>query len=248
MKIDFNCDLAEGMGVEELIMPHISSANISCGLHAGSPSQSAYAITLAKKHGVRIGAHPSFDDRANFGRTNLSLSQNELRELLAYQLGAFASLCDELGASFSYVKPHGALYNMAAKDEKMSEVIVKFIADFNQKRGLKLALMGLSNSEMMSAANRAGLEFISEVFGDRAYTDEGTLVPRGESGAVITDENAAIAQVLSMTSSGKVVSINDKEVAVKADSLCVHGDGAHAVEFVLKIKAALNAKGIKVSN
>lgn len=246
MKIDFNCDLAEGLGVEQSIMPHISSANISCALHAGSLKESASTIALAKSHGVRIGAHPSFDDRANFGRTNLNLSKAEIRNLLAYQLGAFLALCDEAGAKCEYVKPHGALYNMAAKDYELAFIIADFVAQLSKKYGSKIALMGLSNSQSTKASKDAGVEFISEVFGDRAYTDSGALVPRSEPGAIIKDEKEAIAQVISMVKLGKTKSLNGSDVRVVADSLCIHGDGQKAVEFVLAIKAELDKEGIKV--
>lgn len=244
MKIDFNCDLAEGLGVEEVIMPYISSANISCALHAGSVDETARTIALAKSHGVQIGAHPSFDDRANFGRSNLNLSKLEIQNLLAYQLGAFLSLCDEAGAVCAYVKPHGALYNMAAKDYALAHIIAEFVAKISQKWGQNLAIMGLSNSQSAQAAKAVGVKFISEVFADRHYTDCGTLVPRNEANALIHDKFEAIAQVVSMAKNGVVKSISGKSVAVCADSLCVHGDGENAVEFITCYKKYLRKKRV----
>lgn len=240
MKIDFNSDLAEGVGVESLIMPHISSANICCGLHAGGYDHIYKTLLLAKEHNVRVGAHPGFDDRANFGRTNMNLSENEIDALLSYQFGALEKICDLVGVKIEYVKPHGALYNMACVDINLARCIAK-----NVKK-LGVALMGLSNSCLIKAANELNIPSISEVFADRRYTDDGLLVSRGKENALIKDENEAIEQVISMVKNSFVISENGKKVDINAQSLCIHGDGEKAIEFAKKIREKLQTENIQI--
>lgn len=236
MKIDFNSDLAEGMGVEKDIMPIISSANISCALHAGSIKDTYNTLLLAKQYGVRVGAHPSFDDRKNFGRENINLSKDELKALLLYQLGAFKELCNLAGVKMSYVKPHGALYNMACVDYELAKNIVMIVKNYDSS----LSLMGLSNSYLIKACDDFGLNSISEVFADRRYQDNGMLVSRTKTNALITNEDEAINQVLNMVKNSYVISENNNKISIKADSICIHGDGAKALEFANKIKSVLN--------
>lgn len=238
MRIDFNSDLAEGLGVENDIMPIISSANISCALHAGSVSDTYNALLLAKKYGVRVGAHPSFDDRLNFGRTNINLNLDDLKALLFYQLGAFKQLCDLVGVKMSYVKPHGALYNMACVDYDLAKNIVKIVKNFDSS----LLLMGLSNSNLIKACDDCGLGSISEVFADRRYQDNGMLVPRTQQNALIVDEDEAILQVINMVKHSYVISENNNKIYIKAESICIHGDGEKALEFAKKIKLVLNSQ------
>ena len=242
VKIDFNSDLAEGIGNDEEIMRVISSVNVCCGLHAGNYKEILKTLKLAKELGLRIGAHPSFDDRANFGRSNENLSEVELKALLAYQFGAMKQMCELVGVKLSYVKPHGALYNMACVDFKLAKNIAIEVA----KLGEDIALMGLSNSCLISAANEVGIKSISEVFADRRYTDEGLLVSRSKENAVIKDENEAINQVLRMIKNSFVISENGKKVAIKAESLCLHGDNEKAILFAKKIKKTLEENNISI--
>lgn len=242
MKIDFNSDLAEGMGNDEEILPLISSVNVCCGLHAGGYKEMLKTLKKAKQYNLRIGAHPSFDDRANFGRTNENLSEEELQGLLAYQFGAIKQMCELVGVKLSYVKPHGALYNMACVDLKLAKNIAIEVA----KLGKDIALMGLSNSCLISAANEVGINSISEVFADRRYTDVGLLVSRTKENAVIKDEDEAINQVLNMIKHSYTISENGKKIKVKADSLCLHGDNEKAILFAKKIKKTLEENNISI--
>lgn len=242
VKIDFNSDLAEGTGNDEEIMRVISSVNVCCGLHAGNYKEILKTLKLAKELGLRIGAHPGFDDRANFGRSNENLSEVELKALLAYQFGAMKQMCELVGVKLSYVKPHGALYNMACVDLKLAKNIAIEVA----KLGEDIALMGLSNSCLISAANEVGIKSISEVFADRRYTDDGLLVSRSKENAVIKDENEAINQVLRMIKNSFVISENGKKIPIKAESLCLHGDNEKAILFAKKIKKTLEENNISI--
>lgn len=242
LMIDLNADLAEGCGQDDALLEIISSANICCGLHAGSASQMLHTLTIAKQRQVRIGAHPSFDDRANFGRKNMQLADDEVRAIMAYQLGATQALCDLVGVTLAYVKPHGALYNQAATDAHLADLVVESIKAFNPN----LAVMGLSGGELIKAAQRQGLTTISEVFADRRYQDDGTLVPRSQANAVIDNDDEAIAQVINMVTTGTVKSVNNQTVSVQADSICLHGDGEHAILFAQKIQHAFAQQQIMI--
>lgn len=242
--VDLNADLAEGMPNDQALLAKISSANISCGLHAGDAQTMQKALRWAKQYGVVIGAHPSFPDRENFGRTSMQLSDEELEAHLLYQLGALQALCDAEGVTMRYVKPHGALYNQAAKDPKLAQLIVKTLQKFPRP----LALMGLSGSHLIFEAEKAGLATLSEVFADRHYQADGSLVPRNQANAQIKNDEEAIAQVLQMVTTGTATSIDGTEISVKADSICLHGDGKHALQFVEQIRQALLAQGIQIQS
>lgn len=242
-KIDLNADVAEGCGQDDALMPIISSANICCGLHAGSPKEMLATLQLAKQHNVRVGAHPSFNDRENFGRSKQELPDDEVRATLRYQLGAMQALCDMVGVTLSYVKPHGALYNQAAVDSHLAQIISEEINAFNPK----LTVMALSGGELIKAAQSLGLTTQSEVFADRRYEDNGSLVSRTLPNAVIESDDEAIEQVIQMITQGSVTSVSGKTVPVAADSVCLHGDNAHAIEFVKKIQARLQAEGIVIT-
>lgn len=242
LTIDLNADVSEGCGQDDKLLTIVSSANICCGLHAGSPSEMLKTLKLAKQQGVRVGAHPSFDDRANFGRTNHELPDDEIKAVLLYQLGAIQSLCDWVGVSLDYVKPHGALYNQAAKDAHLANVIVETIKGFNPK----LAIMGLSGSELIKAAQQHGIVAESEVFADRRYEENGALVARSQPNAVIDNDDEALAQVLQMIKDSSVTSVNGKTIKVQADSICLHGDSEHAVQFAKRIQAELQQQGIAI--
>lgn len=240
--VDLNVDLAEGCGNDEKLLQLVSSANVACGLHAGDYNEMRKAIQWAKANHVRIGAHPSFPDRENFGRTNMQLPDDELKACLLYQLGAIKALCDAENVTIDYVKPHGALYNQAAKDPALSCLIAQTIKAFDPT----LSLMGLSGSLMLNIAQEEDLGIISEVFADRHYLSDGSLVPRTRNDALVENDEEAISQVLQMVLEGTVPTVDGGNVAIQADSICLHGDGAHAIEFAEKIRVALKEKQIEI--
>lgn len=246
-KVDLNSDLGEGfgiykMGMDEEILKYVSSANIACGFHAGDPCVMDKTLNLAKQSGVSIGAHPSFPDLLGFGRRNMQISFEEAKNYALYQLGALFAFAKTKGMRVQHFKAHGALYNMAAVDENLALALCEAVAQFDEN----IIFMGLSNSAMGETAKKKGLKYASEVFADRAYNDDGTLVSRRLKGAVITDENVAISRVIKMIKEGKVTSVNGKEISLKAHSICVHGDGVKALEFVQKIKKNLAKEQIKI--
>ncbi|OZN25328.1 lactam utilization protein LamB [Actinobacillus seminis] len=240
--VDLNVDLAEGCENDEMLLRLVSSTNIACGLHAGDYNEMRKAIKWAKENGIRVGAHPGFPDRENFGRTNMQLTDEELVACLLYQLGAIKALCESENIPLSYVKPHGALYNQAAKDPALAHLIAHTIKQFDPT----LALMGLSGSLMLNVAQAEGLNIISEVFADRHYLADGSLVPRSRDDALVENDEEAIHQVLQMILSGTVSSVDGVDVAIKADSICIHGDGIHAIEFAKKIRVALAEKQVNI--
>lgn len=243
MNIDLNADVAEGCGQDDRLLTIVSSANVCCGLHAGSYAEMIATLQLAKKNNVRVGAHPGLDDRENFGRTTQSLDEEGYRALMAYQLGATKALCDLVSVSLDYVKPHGALYNQAAVDESLADILVSEIKRFDPN----LKVMGLSGGHLVAAAKRQGMVSISEVFADRNYEKDGSLVSRSKDNALITDTQAAIDHVLQMITQGTVTSVCGEVVPVEAESICLHGDGAHAILFAREIKTQLEQKGITIS-
>lgn len=234
MLIDLNCDMGEGMETDAAIFPYISSANISCGYHAGDADSMRRTVELALRHHVAIGAHPSYPDRANFGRVDMlgnGISQEEIVGLVVDQLIILQAICDEFGAHLHHVKPHGALYNRAARDASVSALICRAIREFNPA----LKLYGLSGSEMRTAAERHGVAFVNEVFADRSYQADGSLTPRTQPGALIENATQSMAQVRKMVEEGKVVTLNGEEIAIRAETICLHGDGCYAVEFARMI-------------
>lgn len=246
-KIDLNCDLGESYGAYHLgmdadIIPLISSANVACGFHAGDFNTMAKTAHLCGNSGVSVGAHPGFPDLQGFGRRNMNLSPTEVQNLITYQIGALNAFCRSAGVRLRHVKPHGALYNMAAKDPALARAICQGIYAFDPS----LILLGLSGSEMLRQAKEIGLPCAAEVFADRAYEDDGTLVSRTKPGAMITDEDEAVARVIRMILEHRVTSINGKEIEICPDSVCVHGDSEKALLFVKKIRTALEAEGITI--
>ena len=222
MKIDLNCDLGESfgnykIGMDEEVIKFISSANIACGFHASDPLVMEKTVALAKENGVKVGAHPGFPDLAGFGRRNMNVSPKELKAMVVYQIGALNAFCKASGIKMNHVKPHGAMYNMAAKDERLALAIAEAVAQIDDN----LFLVGLSGSELLKAAKRVGLKCASEVFADRAYEDDGSLVPRSKIGAVISNEEEASDRAVQMIKYGKVKSITGKEIPITADT----GDG-----------------------
>lgn len=247
MRIDLNCDLGESfgnytLGMDAEVIPYVSSVNVACGYHAGDPCVMEKTIRLAAEAGVGIGAHPGLPDLMGFGRRMMKISPAEARAYMLYQLGALGAFCKAKGVKMAHVKPHGALYNMAAKDAALAEAVVGAIRDYDDS----LILLALANSEMTKVAERMGLAYANEVFADRAYEPDGTLVARTKPGAMIEDEDQAIARVIRMVKEGKVTAIDGSEVTIQADSVCVHGDGAKALLFVKKIREALLQENIDV--
>lgn len=242
LSIDLNCDMGEGMPNDAAIMPFISSANIACGYHAGDDETIKDTIALCLQHHVVIGAHPGFDDKPNFGRTNMKLTSKELYDLVTLQLFIIDSACRKQSAVMHHVKPHGALYNMAAKDETMSRTIAQAVFDFNPK----LIYYGLSGSHMILQANLVGINTASEVFADRTYQPDGSLTPRTEKNALIESEEKSLSQVMKMVKESKVVDVTGQPIQIKADTICLHGDGAHAAAFASAIHQQLKIEGIKI--
>lgn len=245
--VDLNCDLGESFGAYTIgrdsdVIPLISSANIACGWHAGDAVVMSKTVKAAAAAGIAVGAHPGFPDLVGFGRRNMTVTPAEAKAYIQYQVGALNAFCTAEGMRMQHVKPHGALYNMAAKDETLARAICEGIASVSDS----LILMGLSGSLMADAAAAVGIPFASEVFADRAYEDDGTLVARSKPGAVITDDNEAAARVVEMALHGTVTSVSGKKIAIKADSICVHGDNAHALEFVKLIRARLGENGVEI--
>ncbi len=248
MRVDLNCDMGESfgaytIGADEAVMPLITSANIACGFHAGDPLVMRKTVRLAKQHGVQVGAHPGFRDLAGFGRRPMQCTPDEIYTDVLYQVGALAAVCKAEGVRMNHVKPHGALYNMAQQDGAMAKAIAAAVADFDRS----LVLFALPGSALQSEAEAAGLRAASEVFADRAYNEDGSLVNRRLPGAVLEDDAAAEAQVVSMVLHGKVRAITGAEVPVKADTICVHGDNPHAVAFIRRIRERLLADGVTLA-
>ena len=247
--VDLNCDLGESfgtytIGLDAQVIPHVSSVNIACGYHAGDPVVMEKTVALAKEHGVAIGAHPGFPDLMGFGRRPMNITPAEAGAYVKYQMGALLAFVKAQGLKLQHVKPHGALYNMAAKDEALAKAIAQSVASVDSN----IRLMGLAGSLMLKEAEKAGLPVISEVFADRAYNDDGSLVNRKLPGAVIHDAQQAAARAVMMAKEHKVISINGKEIPLQADSICVHGDNAQAIELVCTIRSALKAEGIAIKN
>ncbi|HVN98948.1 MAG TPA: 5-oxoprolinase subunit PxpA [Steroidobacteraceae bacterium] len=243
MRIDLNADLGEGCGTDEAILELVSSANIACGWHAGSAEDMLALVRAARARGVAIGAHPSYPDREHFGRRELQLPLHVVRAGLLYQLGALEAIARAEGATLAHVKPHGALYNQAARDPDLAQCIARSVRDFNPR----LKLMGLAGSPMIDAFRAEGLAVIEEGFADRRYTPDGHLAPRGTPGALIDDTETVLAQVLSLVQSGAVTATDGSVCRVRVDSICLHGDGPHALEFARAIRARLGQAGIAVS-
>jgi UPF0271 protein len=236
-RLDLNCDLGEGAGHEAELMPLITSANIACGAHAGDEATMRATVELAMKQGVAIGAHPGFADRENFGRREIALPPAALQELVTTQIAALARL-----GPLRHVKPHGALYNLAARDPAVAATVAGAV----RAAEASLILFALAGSELVRAGRAAGLRVAEEVFADRTYQRDGSLTPRSRPDALITDEAVAAAQVLRMVREGVVRATDGTDVAIKADTVCVHGDGAHAVAFARRLKAELTKAGIEL--
>ena len=248
-KVDLNSDLGEAfgpytIGMDAEIIACISSANIACGWHGGDPLVMDETVKLCKEKGVAIGAHPGFNDLMGFGRRNMSVTPAEAKSYLKYQLGALWAFATSNGLSLQHVKPHGALYNMAAIDHKLATALAEAVYEVDPR----LIFLGLANSCMTAAAAETGLSVASEVFADRAYNPDGTLVARNKPGAVIHDTKECIARVIRMVKQNKVQSITGEDITLTPHSICVHGDTPKAVEFVQAIRAAFDEEQVQVQN
>ncbi|MBI2730508.1 MAG: LamB/YcsF family protein [Sphingobacteriales bacterium] len=242
--IDFNCDLGEGMDTDEAIMPFISSANIACGYHAGDAFTMKQTVALCTRYHVAMGAHPSYPDKENFGRTNMHLPADEIYALVLAQIEKLATIVHSFDKKLQHVKPHGALYNMAAKDPDIANAIAKAVKEFDPG----LLLFGLPGSQVAAAAEIYGLPFIGEAFADRTYQPDGSLTPRTLPNALIEEEAKAIEQVLLLVKNKTVKTINHEIIAIDAGTICIHGDGKHAIQFAEALHAALISEGITIQS
>lgn len=245
--VDLNCDLGESFGAYQIgldkdILAFVTSANIACGFHAGDPSVMRKTVAMAAEKGVQIGAHPGLPDLAGFGRRNMAITPQEAYDLVVYQIGALFGFLKAEGIKMQHVKPHGAFYNMAAKSRELADAIAQAVYNTDSE----LILFGLAGSELVRAGERAGLKTAHEVFADRTYQEDGTLTPRTQGDALIHDDDEAVSQVIRMVKEGKVRSRQGTDVNLKADTVCIHGDGAHALQFAKKIRKELEQADITI--
>ncbi|MFD5776332.1 MULTISPECIES: LamB/YcsF family protein [Streptomyces] len=245
--IDLNADLGEGFGRwlltdDERLLSVVTSANVACGFHAGDAATMRRVCELAAGRGVRIGAQVSYRDLAGFGRRAMDVPPAELAAEVAYQIGALEVFARAAGSRVAYVKPHGALYNRVVRDEEQAGAVVDgvLLAD------PALPVLGLPGSRLLELAGKAGLPVVTEAFSDRAYTDEGTLVPRGQEGAVVTDQEAVVARSVDLARDGEVAARSGRRIGVRARSLCLHGDTPGAVDLARRVRAALESSGVRV--
>ena len=244
--IDLNCDMGESygawsMGADAEVMPYISSANIACGFHGGDPATIRKTVRLAVDHGVAIGAHPSLPDIQGFGRRAMKISPQDMYDLVVYQAGALEGFARAAGTKLHHIKCHGALYNMAAMDEALSEAMARAARDLGN-----VMIYALSNSRMISMVKKLGVPVAGEVFADRGYSDDGTLAPRDKPGGMIEDAAKSVKQALAMVEEGYVTSLSGKRVPVAADTLCLHGDQPGAAAFAAALRKAFKERNISV--
>ncbi len=247
LSVDLNCDMGESfgawrMGDDAALMDYVSSVNIACGFHAGDASVIRKTIETAIAKNVAVGAHPSFPDLQGFGRREMRLSAAEIFDIVLYQVAALKGMCEALGGKLHHVKPHGALYNQAALDKTLAGAIAKAVAVIDDN----LIFYGLSSSFLISEAELIGLKTASEVFADRTYQASGTLTPRSQPNALIENTEKAVAQILEMIKTKSVTATNGEKVALKAETVCIHGDGAHALRFARTIIKTLKEDDIKI--
>ena len=245
--IDLNCDMGESygawkMGADAEVMPHITSANIACGFHGGDPATIRKTVRLALDHGVAIGAHPSLPDIQGFGRRPMKISPQDMYDLVVYQAGAVEGFARAAGAKLHHIKCHGALYNMAATDEALSDAMARAARDLGG-----VMIYALSNSRMMTTVKKLGIPVAGEVFADRGYSDDGTLAPRDKPGGMIEDAARSVKQALAMVEEGTVISVNGKRVPVVAETLCLHGDQPGAAVFAKALRKAFSERSISVA-
>ncbi|WP_457325030.1 5-oxoprolinase subunit PxpA [Roseateles sp. P5_E11] len=242
MHVDLNADLGEGAPDDAELLALVSSANIACGWHAGDARLMQTTVVAALERGVAIGAHPSYPDRENFGRSEMQLAPADVKADLIYQIGALDAMVRAAGGRLHHVKPHGALYNQAARDPALADAVAAAVLDVNPA----LALYGLAGSELLKAAERTGLRAVAEVFADRGYRADGSLVPRSQPGAFVEDTDEAVARTLRMVREGVVQAVTGEIVPLQAQTICLHGDGAHALAFARALNQALTQAGVQL--
>jgi UPF0271 protein len=247
LRIDLNADVGESfgpwpMGDDAALMPSLTSANIACGLHAGDPGVMRRTLQLARTHGVAVGAHPGFPDLQGFGRRDMRLSPQEVEDLVLYQVGALAGIAAAEGMRLQHVKPHGALYNMAAREAPLAAAIARAVAAIDRS----LVLFGLPGSALLAEGERAGLRVAAEIFADRSYEADGSLTPRHRPGSVISDPSVVVERAVAMVTTRTVVAATGEQVALQADTLCLHGDTPGAAELARRLRAALESRGVLV--
>jgi UPF0271 protein len=245
--IDLNADIGEGCGSDDDLVPIVSSVNIACGAHAGDEGTMARAIGLALRHGVAIGAHPGFADRENFGRKEISINPAAAAGLVLGQTRMLREIAAARGATVGHVKLHGALYNMAANDAALASAVVAALCADARECGREWTLVALAGSLLASMAKAKGLRVLGEAFADRSYRRDGTLRPRSEPGAVISDPASASRQALRIAETGTVLSADGVEIEIDAETICVHGDGPTAVSLARRIRGDLERSGITVT-
>jgi UPF0271 protein len=241
--VDLNADLGEGCGNDKEILKYVSSVNIACGLHAGSPLIMTETVIMAIKKGISIGAHPGYPDREGFGRVKIDMPYNELLATIIYQIGALNAIIGSEGGKLSHVKAHGALYNSAAKDRKIAQAVVTATRTIDAK----LCIFGPGGSALETEAKKQSIRFCSEVFADRAYMNDGSLVPRSEPGAIIEDKILCAKRVLLMIEENYVEAINGERIEIVSDTVCLHGDNEKAVEFASCLHNTLTTNNIMIS-
>jgi len=242
MAIDLNCDMGEGAGEDEGIVPLVSSINVACGFHAGDPATIRATIRLAARHGVAVGAHPSYPDREGFGRAPMARSPEEVRDDVVYQVAAVRAFCAAEGVPLVHVKPHGALYNTAAQDPVLAAAICEAVRQVDPG----LVIVCLAGSPMAGVVRSLGMRCAEEAFADRGYTPGGTLVPRGRPGALVEDPGAVAERVAAMARERRVTSVAGTPVTVAADTICLHGDTPGAAALAAAIRSRLTRDGIEV--
>ena len=243
ISIDLNADVGEGCGYDSALMPLVSSANIACGYHAGDADTMREAVALAHYHGVAIGAHPSFPDRQHFGRREMQLTRAELHECIVAQVRTLAEIATSEGARLRHVKPHGALYNMAARDAALAETIAGAVHSVDPT----LMLFGLAGSVLLTAAEGIGLHSVSEVFADRAYRADGSLLPRDQPGSLLDLPDVVAVRAVLMARDGKITAVDGSMVTVRADTICLHGDTPGAAALARTVRRVFAAEGITVA-
>ncbi|MED3648416.1 LamB/YcsF family protein [Halalkalibacterium halodurans] len=247
-RVDLNSDLGESFGAytigqDDRVLEHVTSANIACGYHAGDHNVMARTVKLAADKGMGIGAHPGFPDLLGFGRRNIQTDHKDIYNFIVYQVAALNGFCQLHRVRMQHVKPHGALYNMAAKDRVIAEAIAEAIYDIDPS----LILFGLSGSELIKAGKKLGLTVANEVFADRTYQPDGTLTPRSEANALIKESERATEQVIQMVKESKVIAVDGSHIPIEADTICVHGDSPTALSFVERLHAQLQVEGVTVT-
>jgi len=248
-RIDLNCDMGESFGAytlgqDEALMDYISSVNIACGFHAGDALVMQRTVAMAAQKSLAVGAHPGYPDLQGFGRRAMQMEPGEVYAIVLYQIGALRAFAEAAGSRLHHVKPHGALYNMAAKDRALAAAIARAVRD----AGDNLLLAGLSGSYLIDEGKQHGLRTISEVFADRTYQNDGTLTPRTAANALISDTDVAIKQVLQMVLEGTVTSVSGKTIPVEAQTVCIHGDGAHALTFARALAQQLDQHHVSIKH